>query len=134
MRVSARLVKVETGEILLARKVKGEPDVFFNLVKELSRDVTRAINVNMEEDTKTGSTTQLLDAQLAYSDGLTAMENGSWQLARKKFREALKHDPNYKLARQRLESLKTMLAASESSEKTGGSSGSGEENSGSKER
>jgi TolB-like protein len=134
MRVSARLVKVETGEILLARKVKGEPDEFFDLVKELSRDVTRAINVNMEEDTKTGSTTQLLDAQRAYSDGLTAMENGSWQLARKKFREALKHDPNYKLARQRLESLKTMLAASESSEKTGGSSESGEENSGSKER
>lgn len=134
MRVSARLVKVETGEILLARKVKGEPDAFFNLVKELSRDVTREINVKMEEDTKTGSTTELLDAQLAYSEGLTAMENENWQVARKKFKEALEHDPNYKLARQRLESLKTMLAASGSSEKTGESSGSSEENSGSKER
>lgn len=134
MRVSARLVKVETGEILLARKVKGEPDEFFDLVKELSRDVTQAVNVKMEEDTKTGSTTELLDAQLAYSEGLTAMENENWQVARKKFKRALEHDPNYELAQQRLESLETMLASSASNGEAGESSGSSGETGGLKER
>ncbi len=134
MRVSARLVEVETGEILLARKVKGEPDAFFDLVKELSRDVTQAVNVKMEEDTKTGSTTELLDAQLAYSEGLTAMENENWQAAREKFEEALEHDPNYELAQQRLESLETMVASSASNEEPGESSGAREETGGLKER
>lgn len=134
MRVSARLVKVETGEILIARKVTGEPDEFFGLVKELSRDVTQAVNVKMEEDTKTGSTTELLDAQLAYSEGLTAMENENWQAAREKFEEALKHDPNYELAQQRLESLATMLASSASSEEAGESTESSGGTGGLKER
>lgn len=134
MSVSARLVKVETGEVLLGRKVQGEPDEFLDLIKELSRDITREINVEMEEDVKTGSTTQFLDAQLAYSEGLTAMENENWQAAREKFEEALEHDSNYKPARQRLEVARAMLASSESSGETGGSSGSSEETGGLEER
>lgn len=134
MRVSARLVKVETGEILLARKVKGEPDAFFDLVKDLSRDVTQAVNVKIEEDAKTGSTTELLDAQLAYSEGNRKLENGNYRAARKKFEEALEHDPNYELARQRLETAKMMIATSKPNEETGGPTGSDEETGGLKER
>jgi TolB-like protein len=120
MRVNARLVKVETGEILLGQKVKGEPDEFPDLIEELSRDITREINVEMEEDVKTRSTTQFLDARLAFSEGNREFENGNYRAAREKFEEALEHDSNYKAARQRLEVARAMLASSESSGETGG--------------
>lgn len=126
MRLSARLVKVETGEILLSEKVTGEPDEFFELVQDLSSSVTRSINVTMEEtDVQESGGTSLLDAQLAYSNGLGELENGNYRKAREHFQQALKHDPNYSLAQDRLESLKPMLASSETdttgtSEETGG--------------
>lgn len=126
MRLSGRLVKVETSEILLAEKVTGEPDEFFSMVQELSRNLTRAINVKIEEtELETGSETQLLDAQLAYARGLDEMEDGNYQAARKQFKQALDHDPNYTLAQQRLDSLKPMLASAEG-DATGSSGGGGD--------
>lgn len=108
MWLSSRLVKVETGEILLAEKIFGEPDEFFGLVEELSLKVTRAINVEMEETI--GSETQSLDAMMAYSDGLVALENGNYRKAYEKFLQAQEYDPNYKRAEIKAQSLKPMLA------------------------
>lgn len=114
MRLSARLVKVETGEIILSEKVSGEPDEFFQLVEDLSQSVTRSINVTMEEtDIQKSGGTSLLDAQMAYSRGLGELESGNYRAAREHFQQALDHDPNYTLAQDRLESLQPMLAASE---------------------
>lgn len=114
MRLSGRLVKVETSEILLSEKVTGEPDEFFSLVRELSQNLTRAINVEVQEtELETGSETRLLDAQLAYARGLDEMEDGNYQAAREQFKQALEYDSNYTLAQQRLESLRPMLAAAE---------------------
>lgn len=125
MRLSARLVKVETGEILLSEDVMGEPDEFFSLVQELSKSVTRSINVSLEEtDIQQSGGTSLLDAQLAYSRGLGELEDGNYRAAKKHFEEALEHDPNYSLAQDRLESIQPMLASSGSAEpNTNGSSG-----------
>ena len=125
MRLSGRLVKVETSEILLAEKVTGEPDEFFSLVRELSQNLTRAINVEIEDtELKTGSETRLLDAQLAYARGLDEMEDGNYQAARTQFEQALEYDSNYTLAQRRLESLKPMLASAQS-DSTGTSDGDG---------
>src|SRR5690606_24706990 len=44
IQVSARLVRVETGEIPLAEQTLGKRDEFFELVEELSLQVARAIN------------------------------------------------------------------------------------------
>lgn len=114
MRLSGRLVKVETSEILISEKVTGEPDEFSALVRELSQNLTRAINVEMEEtDLGTGSETQLLDAQLAYARGLDEMEDGNYRAAQEQFEQALEHDPNYSLAQERLDSLEPMLASAQ---------------------
>jgi len=115
MRLSGRLVKVETSEILLAEKVTGEPDEFFSLVRELSQNLTRAINVEVEDtELETGSETRLLDAQLAYARGLDEMEDENYQAARTQFKQALEYDSNYTLAKKRLESLQPMLASAQS--------------------
>ena len=113
MWISARLVKVETGEIMLAEQIFGDPDEFFQLVEDLSMQVTRAINVELEETQMgTGDATQSLDAQIAFSDGLAELENGNYRAAYEKFLEAVDHDPNYELAKRKAESIKPMLAAS----------------------
>lgn len=111
--LSARLVKVETSEILLAERVFGDPDEFFDLVEDLSLQVTRTINVEMEEtDLGTSSETRSLDAMMAYSDGLAELEDGNYRAAYEKFLEAQEYDPNYTRAELKAESLKPMLVAS----------------------
>lgn len=120
MWMSARLVKVETGEILLAEKITGDPDKFFELIDELSEKVTRSINVEMEEaeSERMGSTTESLDAMLAYADGLDELEDGNYRAAREDFLLALEHDPDYTQARVKAKSLEPMLAST--SDKEGG--------------
>lgn len=128
MRLSGRLVNVETSEILLAEKVTGDPDDFFSLVETLSQNLTRAINVQREEtELETGSETRLLDAQLAYSRGLDELEDGNYQAARQQFEQALEHDSNYTLAQERLNSLQPMLAST-AQDTTGASDGGTLEN------
>ncbi len=110
MNISARLVKVETGEILLAEQVKGRADKFFELAEELSLNVARSINVNLEK-TQLGTRTETrsLDAMLSYSEGLALIEKSDYQSAFAKFMEALEYDPSYERARRKAESLRPLL-------------------------
>jgi tetratricopeptide (TPR) repeat protein len=124
IRIGARLVKVETSEILLAEEVMGDPDDFFELVEELSKKVTRSINVELEETTTgAGPETRSIEARLAYFDGLVEMDDGNYQAAHKHFEDALKHDPEYERARRKMKSLAPQLAAAKT-DSTGGSGGS----------
>lgn len=112
MWLSARVVKVETSEIMLSEQVMGEPDEFFDLIQDLSMQVTRAINVELEEDELGSNETNSLDAMMAYSDGLAQLEDGNYQAAYEKFLEASELDPNYQRAELKAESIKPMLVAS----------------------
>ncbi len=109
MWMSARLVDVETGEILLAEQIIGKPADFFDLTEGLGRQITQAINVSMA-DAKAGRDTQSLDAMLSYSQGLAALEGQDYSGAYSKFKEALDFDPQYRQAQHRLDSLAPMLA------------------------
>jgi tetratricopeptide (TPR) repeat protein len=111
IQVSARLVKVETGEILLAEQIRGDRDEFFELTEDLSLQVAQAINSTLE-DTEIGARTETrsLDAQLSYSEGLSELDAGNYHAAYEKFEEALEYDPSFDRAQQRLESLRPMVA------------------------
>jgi TolB-like protein len=111
MNISARVVKVETGEVMFGDQVEGKPDQFFDLIKELSQKVTKSINVEME-DTKLGSNqTKSLDAMMAYSDGLSLLEAGKYREAQQKFQQALDYDDSFTKARKKMKSLKPMVAS-----------------------
>lgn len=111
IQLSARLVKVETGEILLAEQTLGKRDDFFELVEELSLQVARAINSSLEETTVGAATeTRSLDAQMSYSEGLGELDKGNYHAAYEKFQEALEYDPNFERARTKAESLQPVLA------------------------
>ncbi|NNF57735.1 MAG: hypothetical protein HKN04_05790 [Rhodothermaceae bacterium] len=112
--ISTRLVKVETGEVLLAEQVIGEPDDFFALVERLSTQVAEAIDVSLgAEDLGERRETDSLDAMMAYSEGLVLMEQGDPVGAQAHFQEALAHDPDYELAERRLQGLRPLVAAAQ---------------------
>jgi len=110
MWLGARLVKVETGEILATDDVKGDADDFFGLCEKLSAKIAKAVNVNITEaQLEKGTETKSLDAMMAYSEGLVLVERGDYDGAYKKFNEALEKDPSYEKAHLKAESIKPLL-------------------------
>lgn len=111
MRLSARLVKVETGEILLGESVEGKEKDFYELLEKLSLKVARSINSTISA-TAIGERTETksLDAMRAYSEGLDLLEKNEYQGAYEKFLEAKNFDPNYSRAALKAESIRPLLA------------------------
>lgn len=108
--LGARLVKVETGEILMTDEIKGDADEFFDLAQKLSEKVAKGINVVIvAQETGTRSDTKSLDAMLSYSQGLVDLEHGNYKSAYQKFMSALEKDPSYERARAKAESIKPFL-------------------------
>ena len=112
MVINARLVDVETSEILMTEQVSGRADRFFDLADELSLKVAQRINVALEH-TELGSRTETrsLDAMISYSEGLDLLEKDDYRAAYEKFLEALHHDPAYRRARLKAESIRPLLIA-----------------------
>ena len=110
LRINARLVKVETGEIMMTEQVMGKDKDFFELAEELSLKVAQGINVTMQE-TLIGERTETrsLDAMISYSEGLELLEREDYQGAYVKFQDALEYDDGYERARRKAESLKPLL-------------------------
>lgn len=112
MRIDARLVDVETGEILMSEQVTDRSDNLFELVDELSLKVAQGINVTLSERTPgVDEPSRSLDAQISYLDGLELLEQERYREAYEKFLEALQYDPNFAGARRKAESIEPLLAA-----------------------
>jgi len=114
MSITARVVKVETGEVMFGDQVRGKPDKFFELIGELSQKVTKSINVEMEETTLGSDETKSLDAMMAYSDGLSLLEAGRYRKAQQKFKRAVEYDENFAKAKKKMKSLEPMVASLDS--------------------
>lgn len=113
MTLSSRLVSVETSEILLTAQVQGEASAFSSLIVDLSTQLSEALNASFREGADAEAQPQSLDAMLAYSEGLAALERGNYALAHDKFEEATTLDPDYRRAQLRMSSLQPVLAASQ---------------------
>lgn len=112
LRLSARVVKVETGEILLGESVEGREKDFFELLNQLSLRVAQALNSTATTAALSPETeTRSLDAMLSYSQGLAFLDQEDYRAAYEKFLEALQYDQNYTRAQLKIESLRPMLAA-----------------------
>jgi len=108
--LGARLVKVETSEILLTDEVKGDLDDFFELVDKLGQKIADKINVTLKDETaKQTSEAPSLDAIMAYSVGLSYLEKEDYKNAYAKFEEALKISPNYDKAKIKAQSIAPLL-------------------------
>lgn len=110
IKLLARLVKVETSEILATEEASGDADDFFVLTEKLGVKVSRKINVAAtQEDLSKGTETKSLDAMMSYSEGLVMLEKGNYKGAYDKFLEALSKDPGYDKAKTKAESLRPLI-------------------------
>ncbi len=105
--LSARLVKVETGEIILTAQEKGKVQNLFKLTEKLSRQIAEGIKVEKVYVPR-GEVPNSLDALFSYSQGLELLENNHYNEAYRKFMEALNYDPSYERARRKAESIKML--------------------------
>jgi TolB-like protein len=104
--LGARLVKVETSEILLAEEIKGDLDEFFDLVDQLSVKISEKINTTLNDLTpEDQAKAPSLDAIMSYSIGLSYLEQEDYKMAYEKFNEALKYDPGYEKAKLKAQSI-----------------------------
>ncbi len=126
LRLSARVVKVETSEILLGESIEGKVKDFYELLEKLSLKVARSVNSTLTE-TEIGARTETksLDASMAYSRGLKLAEQRNYAAAYDKFMEALDYDPSYTRAQRKADSLVPILAAIANTEGSGSSGESG---------
>lgn len=104
--LGARLVKVETSEILLTDEIKGDLDDFFDLVDQIGVKIAEKINVTLKEVTpEDEAKAPSLDAIMSYSIGLSYLEKEDYRMAYEKFQEALKYDPGYEKAKLKAQSI-----------------------------
>ena len=110
MKLSTRLVKVETSEILATEVVSGDVEDFDELTARLGANIAKKINVSVTEKAVLDkSPTKSLDAMLLYADGVTLYEKGDYKSAFSKFQQAMELDPTFEKARKRIESLKPLI-------------------------
>lgn len=113
MWINARLVDVETGEILLTQQVRSRSDDFFEAMEKLTLQVAQSINADLKEaDLGSRKETKSLDAQMSYWEGLGLLDRGDYRAAYEKFLESMDYDPAFTRARLKAESVAPMLASS----------------------
>jgi TolB-like protein len=114
LRIDARLVRTETGEVVLAREVDGPLARFFALQKDLARRLLDALDVNLapadERVFETPLTTSLAAVE-QFGLGLGAADAGDTDAARQYFSAALDADPGFDRAREAMASLGRFMDA-----------------------
>ena len=112
MQLRARVVSVETGEILLSEREEGKHKEFSDLLEKLSLKIAKSLNSTLtKEEISARTETRSLDAMRAYAQGIAKLDQGDYQAASEKFQEAFTLDPNHIKAKRRFESIKIMLTA-----------------------
>lgn len=112
LRVDARLVKVETGEIVHANGANGGVADFMELEHTLAASFRERLGQllpgvvpALPEVTRAVAAAHPLDAALALSEGLIALDNHELPRARDSFQKALTDDPRMEAARTQLAAL-----------------------------
>jgi len=112
LRVDARLVKVETGEIVSANGANGGVGDFMELEHQLAGTFREKLGQlipgvvkALPEITRAVAAAHPLDAALALSEGLIALDNHELPRARESFQKALVDDPRMEAARSQLASM-----------------------------
>ena len=102
MLLTARVVDVETGRILLGERVEGRAEQFDALVSCLSQKVAGAVDARLPAQAVAQAPSSL-DAMLAYARGLAMEETEDYAGALQQYQLALQSDPDYEPAQLRME-------------------------------
>jgi hypothetical protein len=114
-RIDARLIDVETGEILKSEGVDGETSHFFKLEKQLAWKIIKNLDVKLsekEKDTLENAETEQevsYETALAYSEALDLIDARETDKAREKLKTIIADNPNFKPAKEELIKLQSLI-------------------------
>ena len=114
----ARVVMVASSEVIATASVSGELDQFFQLQTELAEALLTNLGAQLAPLKRVmvkRSPTQDFGAFKHFSDGLDAADKGDKGKARKAFSAALKADPAFSAAQERLSALEERVTRLEQS-------------------
>ena len=112
MRIDARLVDATSGEVVLADKIEGDKELFFELEKALAGKLIGALGAALTPKEKARLAkihTADFDAFRRFSDGIDAFDHKAFDDARKALREALERDAEFQLARLTLADYEVII-------------------------
>lgn len=113
LRVDARIITVETGEILATAKADGPSADFFKVEADLVQKLLDAIGVGLTpiQKLQVGKPpTRSLPALRKYGEALDAADKNDPKAEKAALQEALQADPTFARAQQRLAELEKRLA------------------------
>jgi curli biogenesis system outer membrane secretion channel CsgG len=110
IRIDARLVKTETGEVVKSDKIEGNSDDLAKLQNELAIKVATWMGVEFAESQRKDD--QPIAAVLAYTRGLNLEDEMQLTAAYEAYKQALAADPDFEIARNRLIALEPFVTAS----------------------
>lgn len=107
VRLSAGVVNSQTGKLIgdgasVEGKVSELPSLQKQLLMDLIGDMHLSINDKVRQDIREPETSSSL-AFIAYSKGIDFEDRGQQKQAKEHFKEALKEDPKFLLAKQKLQ-------------------------------
>jgi len=94
VRIDARLVNVETSETMLAESISGTSDQFLQLEKQLAGRIAGAFQERLAS-TQASASANTMNAALAFSRGLEALDRGDRQEAESWFQKTIELDPGF---------------------------------------
>jgi len=115
MRIDARLIKTETGELLKADKVEGDPKKLAELEGELAIKIASNLDLSVadsEAKAIRANKGEPMEAVLAYTRGLNLEDEKQFAAAYEAYKEALALSPKMNEAQDRMAALEPIVVAS----------------------
>lgn len=122
MRIDARVVKVDSGQVAGTQKVEGKKDEFFAMEKELVDLLVKTLDLKLgfsEKGKLRSNQTESFSAWSSYSAGLDAQDRGDPQKAQEAYLAALAADPNYRAAKNASERMAALYQHADATQAQG---------------
>ena len=100
IRIDVRLIEVQTGKVVVADKVVGAPDRFFELQASLLTVFTKSLGKALPKQASVARVDKL-DTALAFGRGLDLADNGDPEAAEKALKDVVKSAPKFALGQTR---------------------------------
>lgn len=108
LRIDARIIDMSCGVISKSVSVDGKSEDFFELIDALTEKIGKGLSLSLKKPNNEPPKINF-DALLYYSEGLDSMDKKDYSGAENKFNMALKLQPDYKDAAEKLNEIKSKL-------------------------
>ena len=95
VRIDARIIKVETSEVMMAESILGQSNDFISLERSLAGKIAGSLNAAFKPQHSAAKSD--ISAALFFSKGVDAFDRGDKKEAQRWFRECIEMDSSYQI-------------------------------------